>query len=296
MTSDLGFLASNKYTFDIRVFFWESLFRNTGVLCDFYPVVVTMSSNTKVERVKTADMVFEVIETLIKHDGIRVTTLANEMDIAKSTAHRYLATLEDLKYLDKEGEVYRVGVKFLQVGEYARARDPAYPMAKKKVIELAEETSERAQFLIEAHGKAAYIHREYGEQGIKTGNDIGDWVPLHSTAAGKAILSEYPDERVDEIIEQHGLEQLTPATITDRDALFDELEMIREKGYSTNNQENIDGLRAIGAPIKGPNGSVVGSISVSGPTHRIKGEWFNSELPQLLLGAKNELELNIAHS
>jgi DNA-binding IclR family transcriptional regulator len=119
---------------------------------------------------------------------------------------------------------------------------------------------------------------------------------LHSVAAGKSILAHMSEEDVWQIIEDRGLPKITENTITDSETLFEELEMIREQGYSVNDQENLDGLKAIGAPILGADGQVIGALSVSGPTHRMKGEYFESELPDLLLGVVNELELNIAYS
>jgi len=85
-------------------------------------------------------------------------------------------------------------------------------------------------------------------------------------------------------------------TITDPQTLYAELERVRERGYSVNKQENIEGLHAVSAPVMDTNGHVFGALSVSGPTHRMKGEWFEDELPDLLLGAANELELNITYS
>jgi len=74
------------------------------------------------------------------------------------------------------------------------------------------------------------------------------------------------------------------------------LETIKERGFSVNDQENLEGLKAIGAPIPGTDERVIGALSVSGPTHRMKDEYFEVELPDLLLGVVNELELNIAYS
>jgi DNA-binding IclR family transcriptional regulator len=105
-----------------------------------------------------------------------------------------------------------------------------------------------------------------------------------------------PPERVSRIIEQTPFEKITNETITDQDTLYDELEQIRERGYAFNREENLDGLRSIGVPVNGPKGDVIGGLSVSGPSHRFTGERFKEELPSLLLGTANELELNIAHA
>lgn len=63
-----------------------------------------------------------------------------------------------------------------------------------------------------------------------------------------------------------------------------------------NTQENIEGLRAMGVAVSGPEGDVIGAFSVSGPLNRMKGEWFENELPDRLRGIANEIELNLRYS
>lgn len=98
---------------------------------------------------------------------------------------------------------------------------------------------------------------------------IGQRVYLHTLALGKAILAHLPRERVEEIIEEHGLLRETDLTITDRDELYDELEESRSRGIAFGPDERLQGLHGIATPIKNINGDVLGSISVAGPSKRI---------------------------
>jgi len=246
--------------------------------------------------VKTTRTSFEIIELLQEHDGARVTEVATALGLAKSTAHNHLSTLASMEYLVKEGDCYYVGTRFLGIAKYVRNRKAAYDLAEPKVEQLAEETGELTQFAIEEHGQAVYLHRAAGERAVRTDTGISQRVSLHTTAAGKAILAHLPAERVDEIVEQRGLPARTEHTITDRDALHEELAAVRDRGYALNREERIVGLRAIGAPVRSADGDVIGSISVAAPSNRMKGEWFDRELPDLLLGIVNELELNITYS
>ncbi|GAB3031565.1 IclR family transcriptional regulator [Natronobiforma cellulositropha] len=253
----------------------------------------TIDSENTVKSVETS---FHIVEYLKDVDGARVTEVADALGIAKSTVHRHLVTLVEIGCVVKEGDIYDVGFRFLEFGEYAKTRKAAYAMAEEKVKELAAKTEERAQFLVEEHGQSVFVYRETGRNAVQTDPGIGKRVPIHASAAGKAILAHLPTEEVREIIDQHGLVALTEHTITDPDALFAELEEIRERGYALNNQENIDSLRAVGVPVLGNNDQVIGSLSVSGPTHRFKGQYVEREIPDLLLGTANELELNIKYS
>lgn len=247
-------------------------------------------------KVKTAQTVFEVVEFIKNNDGATITVIAEELEYAKSTVHRHLTTLLDLGYVVKTADGFEVGLQFLDLGQHAKTRHLGYELAHDKVVELADQTSERAQFLVEEHGEAVYIHRSFGERAVRTDPGIGSRIPLHATAAGKAMLARMDDSRRDEIIAEAEFDPITDATITNRENLFDELETIAERGYSFNKQENLDGLHAVGVAVCGSDGDVIGALSISGPSHRLKGKWFDEELPDLLLGTANELELNIAHS
>lgn len=109
----------------------------------------------------------------------------------------------------------------------------------------------------------------------------------------EAILGFLPENRVHEILDQHGLPERTAKTITDRTTLFDELETIRERSYAYNDEEEVEGLRAVGAPVIDRDETVLGSLSVAGPTSQLKGAPFNEELPKQVQRAANVIEMKI---
>lgn len=245
--------------------------------------------------VKSVERAMTVAEAVMRMEGARVSELAAELDMPKSTVHSYLSTLHELGYLVKEDDSYQIGTMFLQFGEYSRTRREEYGMAAEKVTELAEETDERAQFVIKERGQGVFLYRESGEHAVEAGSGTGKRMYLHCTSAGKAILAHLPEEAVEGIIDRWGLPPVTPHTTTDAAALFDELAEIRDRGYALNHEENIEGLHAVGVPVRQEDGTVIGALSISGPSHRMKGEYFLEELPDLLLGTANELELNITY-
>lgn len=248
------------------------------------------------EPIKTTDTVFRILEAIQEMDGGRVTEIAEHLDVTKSTVHRHLSTLKEREYVVKRGDEYEIGLRFLDLGQYAKTQNPAYVKAESKVRELASETDERVQFIVEEHGQAVYVARETGEHAVETDPGIGKRVPLHATAAGKAILAHIPESCLEQIIDEQELPKITSNTITDKEELYEELEIIRDRGYSFNDQENIEGLRAVGVPLIGQNDEVIGALSVSGPTKRFTGDRYKREIPELLMGVANELELNIVYA
>lgn len=256
----------------------------------------TPGSENPTNSVQATRTMFEIVECLREGGELTVTEIADRTGYAKSTVHRHLETLTDLEYVTKRNEQYSVGLRFLELGQQARTQCEGYDLAREKVTEIAEQTGERAQFLVKEHAKAVYIHRAFGERAVHTDPGIGSRVPLHATSAGKAILAEMEEKELFEFVEQVDLTPVTDRTITDPDELLEELSRVREQGYSFNQQENLEGLHAVGAAVTAPDGGVIGALSVSGPSYRLTGEWFEEEIPSLLMGATNELELNIAHT
>lgn len=245
--------------------------------------------------VKSVKTMFQLVNTLIEHDGARVTELAQELDLAKSTVHRQLSTLCSLGYAVKEGEEYQVGLRFLEIGEYARYRPEVSEIAEPLIEQLANETGERAQFIVEEHGRGVFLHVAEGDRGVKADRHPGKLRYLHSGASGKTILAHMSRERVEEIIDQWGLPAETNNTITSRTELYRELENVRERGYATNKEESITGLWAVGVPVI-VDGEPVGAFSISGPRYRLESNRFDEELPKLLKGTANEMELKLEYS
>lgn len=247
-------------------------------------------------RVKATETTFAILETVNASNGIRLTKIADELDMPKSTVHRYLQTLLANGYIIREGDEYYIGLRFLDYGWNARNRKEGYKMAESIVKELAEETDDRAQFIVEEHGYAIYIHRETGSHAVLTDPGIGKRVCLHATSHGKAIMSRWPEERVHEHVDRHGLPEYTQNTITERSDLLAELEKVRERGYSLAREEHTENIYGMGTPVMGRDDNVLGALSVSGLINRMEGDWFKNELPDNLIGYANEIELNLKHS
>lgn len=254
-----------------------------------------MARGTRKRRtVKSTETALAIVEHLKERDAGRVTEIADELGLAKSTVHNHLATLRKHGYVDKVGDAYKLGMRFLHLGEEVRRRDPGFEFAESKVEKLAEKTNERTQFIVENNGKGIYLARAMTPDAVRAASGIGEYTPLHASAAGKSILASLPDERVDEILEEHGLPAMTENTITDPATLREELAEIEDRGYAINRSEKTSGLWAVGVPVFRPDGQLLGALSVSGPEFRMKGRM--DELIDLLLGTANELELNLTYS
>lgn len=254
-------------------------------------------SDRPANAVRAVEHACDLLDALYDLDGGGVTRLAERLEVSKSTVHNHLATLESKGFVVKRGGEYQLGYRFLTLGGAKRDRTPFFRMAKEHVDDLAAETGEIAAATTEENGQNVYLYVATGPRAVTTDIHLGSRIPLHCLASGKAILAAFPDERVQSIIEDHGLPFRTPNTITDPDRLHETLARIRERGYAFDNEERIQGMRAVAAPVRNEaDDTVLGAIVVSGSTNRVQGDYYREELPELVTRRAREIEINATYS
>lgn len=247
------------------------------------------------DRPRTVEAVHktcQIIGVLHRTGGAGVTQIADSLDISKGTVHTHLTTLRQNEFVAKDEETYRPSFRFLRIGEDTRERSKIYRFGVEAIAQLAEETDTRTRIAVEEYGMALVLAVR-GSTPDRTLTQVGGRDHLHCIASGKAILANLPEQHVEAIIADYGLPNRTPNTITDPNNLLEELREVRERGFAYNDEENIEGLRAVGTVIKDENGTVLGSISASGPTSDLRAERFREELPEKVMNVRNEIELNI---
>lgn len=254
-----------------------------------------MARNDQKRTVQSDEKLLRILSTIREQEITSITELAAELDFAKSTVHSHLATLEEHGFVTRFDDGYHIGLRFLDYGIYSREQRLVFQAARERVNELAAQTGERVWCLTEEHNQAVYLYSAEGDHAIHTHENVGRHTSLHQIAAGKAMLAHLPDDRVTEILDHTGLEAHTANTITDREELMRELDTVRERGVAFNHEESMEGLHAIGAPIKRTEGGVYGAISIGGPANRLTREKLENELTELLLATANEIEINIRH-
>lgn len=247
-------------------------------------------------QVKAAETTFRIVDALKTLDQPTVTEIADYLGIPKSTTHDHLSTLVSLEFVVKTENRYRLGARFLEYGGYTRENMKVYRVARPVIERLADETGEHANLLIEEHGRGIFLYKAKGDNAVDLDTHPGMRVPLQTTALGKAILANLPRSKVEEIIDRHGLPKVTENTITDEEALYEELANIRERGYAIDRAERVEGMRCIAAPIKDREDQVLAAISVSVPMSRMSDDQFSEELPRDVLSAANVIEVNMTYS
>ncbi|WP_137284549.1 IclR family transcriptional regulator [Halorussus salinisoli] len=249
------------------------------------------------EGIKAVQTTFRILHAVRDTDGSAgVSELANHLDLPVSTVHSHLSTLHDCKYLVKRGEEYDLSHRFLEDGGFHRDQTRLYQFAKPKIDQLAEELGDKVNLVVPDHGLAAHIYISKGAEAIETDTHIGIRLHIHSTAGGKAILAHMPEERVHEIIDNRGLPQHGPNTITSRDEFMAELERVRQEGIAFDRQERVEGLRCVAAPLPRDGEKPDAAISVSGPVGRMNGERFEETIPERIRNITETVRIKLRYA
>lgn len=252
--------------------------------------------NDSARTLQTVSRAFDVIRALQELNGARVTEVADYLDLSKSVVYNYLGTLKKERYVYQQGDSYNLSLQFLLLGEFVRNQNSLFQNGRAEVDTLAAKTKEYAHLSTEQHGLSYNLYKVQGENAV--GNEyqmrkLQEADYLHVSATGKAILAYLPAERVNWIIDKYGLPARTEYTITSHDDLLHELETIRENGYAINDEEEVRGLQAIGAPILSEHGRALGAISVSGPVRRFSDEGKRATIIDGVTNTANVIEAQV---
>jgi len=213
-----------------------------------------MISNTSSRQVQSVGTAFRLVGLLQDLDGATTQDLASRLDLAKSTVHNYLGTLESLGYVVEREGTYRLGLRFLTHGMAAKSGLPDRDRVSGVLEALARDLSQPVWWIVAEHGRGLFVGSAAPEDGQAIYGRLGKRSYLHTHAPGKAILAQLPDEAVAEIAEYHGLPVHTRQTTTDLEALRGDLEVVRDRGYAVSDGEAALGIRSIGVAFQGSGG------------------------------------------
>lgn len=238
----------------------------------------------------------QMIETLSREGPSRLADLARNVDLPKSTTHRLLKQLQGLGYVTQDPTLrtYRLTLKLFEVGYRIVAstglREKALPLMEK----LMQETGETVLLSALDSGEIVYVEKIESRAIVRLASPIGSRVPLHATAAGKAILSGYWPARWSAVLAAGGyrrgfLPRVTERTIVDIRALEEELAAIAERGYAIDDEESTPRVRAVAAPVRDVRGETIAAVSVAGVDFRLPIERL-PELGRAVMAVARELE------
>ncbi len=224
--------------------------------------------------VQALDKGLALMTELASARGLTLTELAARLDMPPSSAHRILFTLQKKGFadLDEASQEWSIGVEAFRVGSAFLVRTNLVEAAMQQMRKLMEDTGETANLAIAEAGDVVFIAQVETHNPIRAFYRPGSRSPMHSSGIGKALLADMPSAKVDKIIRNSGLDKHTENTRSTPDALHADLENIRRRGWSLDNEERYEGMRCVAATIFNAYGDPAAGISVSGPAIRFPDE------------------------
>jgi IclR family acetate operon transcriptional repressor len=235
--------------------------------------------------VRAVVRVMDILDLLQDSSGGRsLVEVSEAIGLPRSSAYRYLSTLETRGYVQRDGAtgLYRFGLAFLP--SHDRHLEVLAARARPVMEELRDRLGETINLGVLDGNRVVYLEILESNKAVRLAARRGDRDPIHSTALGKAIASRIGSDAVVAILAAEGMSRRTSKTITEESRYLAELKRVRSQGFAVDLGENeVDG-RCVAVPIQ--NSRVVAAISLSAPGARLKADLMADVAKELVAAAR----------
>lgn len=236
------------------------------------PIMKAMSRDTSI--IRSLDKGLELLEIIEQETyPVSLTALWKKLGWDKATIHRMCATLERRGYLyrDPKTKRYSLGLKIFGLYESIVKNIDVQRTARPYLEQIEEETRESAHLGLVFEKSVVFIDKVMGRDFSPVNVQIGGREPLYCTALGKAYLA-FVDERELYGLLREPFRKYTESTPGSFEELNRELRIVRKRGYSTDLEEYIEGVRCIASPILNQSGRPVAMLGIAAPKERLPEE------------------------
>lgn len=199
---------------------------------------------------------------------VRFSDLLDRSPYPKATLYRLLQTLTQQRMLrfDPERQTYAPGLRLVRLAHTAWLQTSLGQVARPHLDALSDKIGETVHLAQLDGGQVLYIDKRNASRPVQMFSEAGKVGPAYCTGVGKAMLAHLPTEEAEQQMQQQSFYRHTPHTITDIDALRDELRVVREQGFAFDREEHEPGIICIAVPILTRAGQVLGGLSVTSTT------------------------------
>ena len=225
-------------------------------------------------KVKSLKKALDVLSCFTEKQPMGVSEISEKLGLNKSNVYDILQTFVELDYLDQDHETgkYYLGLGILKFSRAVGNKYNFHNIALEYMKVLSDEVEETIYLTVPMQRRIYYLEVIRPSQGrYLTGAMRAATDYMHVTSCGKAMMAYMPEGFLEKYF-QKPVVAYTKNSITDIDALREELRRIRMRGYAIDNMENSEDMRCVGVPIKTRNGTVVGALSISGSPEKLTPE------------------------
>lgn len=257
-----------------------------------------MKKNCPHNQVPALTRGLQVLELLAEEEAeLSLKSINRRLDIPTPSLWRILKVLMENGYLlfDRDRRTYRLGYKFLYLGNIFMSRMGFRSRARGHLKQLMERCGETAELSARVKDQLILIEQVEGPEAVRLFSRVGSAYPyFHATAPGKLYLANIDPQKLKHIMKKMGLPQITAYTITSFHRLEEELKVVRQREYAFDEQEMRLGVSRVAAPVYNQRGKVLACMGVAAPSYRLTveqvariGEWAK-ELAHALSEELNE--------
>jgi IclR family pca regulon transcriptional regulator len=231
---------------------------------------------------------------------IGIAEIADELEMSRSTTHRYMMTLTEVGYLEQTpNRRYRLGLRVTDLGMAALSSAGLQEHAEYYLHDLRKRTGYTTSLAVLDGSEIIYIEhvRSYkrGQYEIDHNIRVGSRLPAYCTAMGKVLLAELPKSVQDELVHAMDLKRRGPHTITSKKALRAELESVKESGIAISNEELYDGLISIAVTVQDESHATVAAVDLAAHTSMISLEEMVDALGPHLISTADQISARLGY-
>ncbi len=245
-------------------------------------------------RLSSVDHALELLLLFRTKPALRVSEVAAELDVARSTAHRLLGMLVHRQFAvqDLATRAYRPGPRLVEIGLAAVGALDVRARMRPYLSEIAARTGETVSLIVLEGDQVHFVDSIESQRVVRVGSRFDAWMPAHATSAGKAMLAVLTAGELLAIYPNEKLVTVTESTLATRTQLLAVLNMVRSAGFAVNFGESEPGLGAIGMAVLNADGRPAAGFTVAGPMQRMTQEYVHAlarELRPVVAEATAEL-------
>jgi len=229
-------------------------------------------------------------------DEIGVTELSKRLKLHKNNVFRLLATLEARGYIEqnRSTENYRLGLKCLQLGQTYVHQMGFLLQAKATLNELVTAAKESSFVAIRKGASVVPLDFHEAPSAVRVVSFLGTMLPLHGTAPGKIYLAYDTEEGLSQGLPER-LDRFTDKTIVEKRVLLEQVKEVSAAGYAVEEGEFMEEVACVAVPIHDYTRTLVGSLAITGPMHRLTHDRLQKEIVPMILKGGAELSKRLGY-
>lgn len=247
--------------------------------------------------IQSIERAINILNYIATHNNdVRLIDISKDLNLNKSTLHGIISTLEQFGYINQNqiSSRYSLGNSLFHLGKVYEETLSIKKIVNPYLNELVNEYDETVHLAILSNSKVLYIDKVESNHALRMTSRVGMEDPLHATAVGKAMLANIPKHSLENILYNIELTQLTDFTQTDRNKLIEELNTIKQQGFSVDLEELERGLNCIAVPIMDYSNQAIASISIVIPSVRFQKDIFQN-MKESLVAVCSKISKDLGH-